>query len=60
MRELKNELNELKITIERLRDRLNKHLNESINPDLFDDTLFLIEKQNLYIEKLEGLLDMNN
>lgn len=60
MRELKNELNELKITIERLRDRLSKHLNESISPDLLDDTLFLIEKQNLYIDKLEGLLDINN
>lgn len=60
MRELKNELNELKITIERLRDRLSKHLNESISPDLLDDTLFLIEKQDLYIKKLEGLLDTDS
>ncbi|MBQ9012264.1 MAG: hypothetical protein IJ094_01590 [Bacilli bacterium] len=51
-------MKELKATIEMLKSRLSKHINEGVNPDLFDDTLFLIEKQDLYIKKLEELLDI--
>jgi len=53
-------MEELKVTIEVLKSRLDKHIGENISPDILDDTLFLIEKQDMYIKKLEELLNIDN
>lgn len=50
-------MSELKNTIEVLKNRLDKYIDEGLNPDLLDDAIFLIDKQDEYIKKLEVLIN---
>ena len=50
-------MSELKNTIEVLKNGLDKYIDEGLNPDLLDDAIFLIDKQDEYIKKLEVLIN---
>lgn len=54
-------LDHLKELVEKAKVRLYKHMNdeEYVSPDMLDDALLVIGRQNKYIEVLEEIVESN-